>query len=185
MSPTRPTASVQRDKEDERWKGVPAPQDADGRAGYRMAARTTARHAVITSSSCDLAIPTTAAQTAARSYFYASPALGVNFRFCRRQSVGPGSLWSWLATSAAFPRKRLCMVSQAASAETLQLPRVTTVSGTGLSGDRGGGEAGPFGRNLRRVGVRAIRLAAAVPVVLAGLVRCQSRGPRDRGRRLR
>jgi hypothetical protein len=26
---------------------------------------------------------TTAAQTAAKSYFYASPALGVNFRFCR------------------------------------------------------------------------------------------------------
>jgi len=32
---------------------------------------------------------------------------------------------------------------------------------------------------LRRVGVRAVRLAAAVPVVLAGLARCRSRGPRD------
>jgi hypothetical protein len=29
------------------------------------------------------AMPTTAAQTAAKLYFYASPALGVNFRFCR------------------------------------------------------------------------------------------------------
>jgi hypothetical protein len=28
------------------------------------------------------AIPTTATQTAARLYFYASPALGVNFLFC-------------------------------------------------------------------------------------------------------
>jgi len=35
-------ASVQRGKEGERWKAVPAPQGADGRAGYRMAARTTA-----------------------------------------------------------------------------------------------------------------------------------------------
>jgi len=41
---------MQRGKEGQRWKGVPAPQDADGRAGYRMAARTTGRHAVITSS---------------------------------------------------------------------------------------------------------------------------------------
>ena len=80
-------ASVQRGKEGERWKGVPAPQDADGRAGYRMAARTTARHAVIMSSSCNLAIPTTAAQAAARSYFYASPALGVNARFCRDERL--------------------------------------------------------------------------------------------------
>src|SRR6185312_16502500 len=48
-----------------------------------MAARTTARRAVIMSFSCDSAIPTTAAQTVARSYFYASPALGVNARFCR------------------------------------------------------------------------------------------------------
>ena len=32
-------------------------------------------------------IPITAAQTAARSYFYASPALGVNVRFCRLASV--------------------------------------------------------------------------------------------------
>jgi len=76
-------ASVQRGKEGERWKAVPAPQGADGRAGYRMAARTTARRAVIMSFSCDSAIPTTAAQTVARSYFYASPALGVNARFCR------------------------------------------------------------------------------------------------------
>jgi hypothetical protein len=30
-----------------------------------------------------LAIPIKAAQTAARPYFYASPALGMNFRFCR------------------------------------------------------------------------------------------------------
>jgi hypothetical protein len=30
-----------------------------------------------------LAIPIKAAQTAARSYFYASSALGMNFRFCR------------------------------------------------------------------------------------------------------
>ena len=35
-------ASVQRGKEGERWKGVPVPQNADGRAGYRKAARTTA-----------------------------------------------------------------------------------------------------------------------------------------------
>jgi hypothetical protein len=77
------SASVQRGKEGERWKAVPAPQGADGRAGYRMAARTTARRAVIMSFSCDSAIPTTAAQTVARSYFYASPALGVNARFCR------------------------------------------------------------------------------------------------------
>jgi len=28
-------------------------------------------------------------------------------------------------------------------------------------------------------GVRAVRLAAAVPIVLAGLARCRSRGPRD------
>jgi len=44
---------------------------------------------------------------------------------------------------------------------------------------RGGGEPGPFGRNLRRIGVRAVRLAAAVPAVLAGLARYRSRGPRD------
>ena len=33
-------ALVQRGKEGERWKGVQGPQDADGRAGYRMEART-------------------------------------------------------------------------------------------------------------------------------------------------
>ena len=87
-------ASVQRDKEGERWKGVPAPQNADGRAGYRMAARTTARRAVIMSSSCDLAIPATAAQTAARSYFYASPALGVN-----AASAGYSPVGRWLLSS--------------------------------------------------------------------------------------
>jgi len=31
--------------------------------------------------------PTKAAQTAARSYFYASPAVGVNFRFCRDEAA--------------------------------------------------------------------------------------------------
>jgi len=42
-------AAVQRGKEGERWKGVPGPQNADGRAGYPTAART-GRRAVITSS---------------------------------------------------------------------------------------------------------------------------------------
>jgi hypothetical protein len=95
-------ASVQRGKEGEQWKAVPAPQGADGRAGYRMAARTTARRAVIMSFSCDSAIPTTAAQTVARSYFYASPALGVNARFCRDPRFGMSQI-SWRTSVAHHP----------------------------------------------------------------------------------
>jgi Uncharacterised protein family (UPF0158) len=40
-------------------------------------------------------MPTAAAQTATRSYFYASPALVVTFRFCRWSSVPLLERWLW------------------------------------------------------------------------------------------
>jgi len=95
-------ASVQRGKEGEGWKGAPAPQDADDRAGYRMAARTATR-AVITSFSRCWPIGRSRYCPAGRSvrpYSYASALLPATYSFAAVRAGGA----PWLRT---FPRKRL------------------------------------------------------------------------------